>query len=121
MVQSVLPCVVVQAEFPPSSTAALQIEDIWLVMCPPTPPCGLSLICSQPGKEAERSKERGKECEVWCVNTAEHASKLIFRNEFKASSKEGMQRVEKRERERERRGSVINIWFLIPTRATTLA
>lgn len=57
-------------------------------MCAPTPPCGLSLICSQPEKkEAERSQERGT-CEVWCVNAVENASKLIFLIKLKASSKE---------------------------------
>lgn len=35
------------AVFPsPPMDAVLQSEDIWLVMCPPTPPCGLSLTCS---------------------------------------------------------------------------
>ena len=44
-----------EAVFPSLSMAAVQqSEDIWLVVCPPTPPCGLSLTCS-----AHRGAERG--------------------------------------------------------------
>lgn len=68
-------------------------------MCPPTPPCGLSLICSQSEKkEAERSKERGK-CEVWCANTVANASKLTFLNEFKEVLMPSVCRGWERERE----------------------
>lgn len=68
-------------------TAALQIGDIWLVMCPPTPPCGLSPICSQLEKEAE-SREKQSKGERSVKFGVENASKLIFLNALKASSKE---------------------------------
>lgn len=37
--------------------AVLQSGDILLVLCPPTPPCGLSLIRSQPERKAADSRE----------------------------------------------------------------
>lgn len=49
--------------------AVLQSEDIWLVMCPPTPPCGLSLTCSyclsRKGSQTEKEEKQERKRRKW--------------------------------------------------------
>lgn len=56
-----------------SEAAVMQSEDIWLIMCPPTPPCGVSLTCAHwlnteiyihsQSHRGEEKRKRGEKCE----------------------------------------------------------